>query len=395
MPTAKSELRSNLWKLYVLSAVATFGFAVPIFIPFQQAHDLSLQQAFLLQSIYALALVLLEIPSGYLADRWGRRHTILTGSFALFLGMLTYAITSNFTGFLFAELLLALGVSFHSGTVEALTYDTLVELKEERRFLKVNGQQGFFALGSKAITSLLVGLLAAVSLRLPFYADVGLFGAATLVSYFLVEPHRHILKETKHLRILWNICTHALLHNRALQAAIALYTIVAAMDIQIFWFLQAYQIAIGLPMALFGITNAVMCLLGAFAYREAHYLGKRAEHKGTLFVIAFGVILTCFGLSAVSSIGGLAFFMMEGMAFGVFDPLLSNLMNRITTSDIRATVLSIRSFSSRLFFAVISPFLGAMADAFSLSYALLLTGVIGATGLALTFILTQQRKQKA
>lgn len=390
MQSLNTSLRANIWKLYLLSAIATFGFAMPIMIPFQQEHGLTLQQAFLLQSIYSIVLVVLEVPSGYAADRWSRRNTIILGSFTLFLGMLTYAVTSGFGGFLCAEILLALGTSFHSGTTEALTYDTLLELKEERRYLKVNGLQGFFALGSKAVTSLLVGLLAAVSLRLPFWADVTLFGSATLLSFTLIEPERHKLTETAHLRTMWRICTNALVHNKMLRSITILGTVVAAVDIQIFWFLQPYQLEIGLPIAFFGMTNAAMCLLGALAYKEAHRLGKRAESLSTLFAIAFGLLLTCVAISLVSSVWGLLFFILEGIAFGLFDPISSNMVNRLTTSDVRATVLSLRSFVSRIFFAMVSPFLGYAADVYSLSFAIFLSGIIGLTALALTFLMTRR-----
>ena len=393
MQDANTPLRSNLWKLYVLSAIATFGFAMPVMIAFQEDRGLTLQQAFALQSIYSIILVILEVPSGYIADRWGRRNTIIMGSFMLFLGILTYAITSTFREFLVAEALLAVGACFHSGTIEALTYDTLAVLKEEKRFLRVNGLQGFFSLGSKAMTSLLVGLLAAVSLRLPFWADVGLYGAATILSFTLMEPDRIVLKETQHLKAMKKIFAHTLVHNKVLQGLTILFTVVAAIDIQIFWFLQAYQMEIGLPMTFFGATNAAMCLLGAFAYKESHRFGKRAERMGTLFWIALGLIATSFALSAVSTVWGLGFFIVEGMLFGLFDPISSSLINRQTTSDVRATVLSIRSLASRLLFAILTPFLGYFADAFSLSTAFLIAGTIGITALAATFVMTKRARE--
>lgn len=397
MITETNNLRANIKKLYILSAIATFGFAMPIVLPFQQENGLTLEQAFLLQSIYSIALVVLEVPSGYIADRWGRRNTILSGSFALFLGMLTYAVTSGFWGFLVAEVFLAIGSSFHSGTTEALTYDTLAALGEEKRYLKVNGLQGFFALGSKATTSLLVGFLAAVSLRLPFWADVTLFGFSLLLSFTLVEPDRLIMKETQHLKAMGKIFMHALVHNKVLQGLIILFTVIAAIDLQIFWFLQSYQLEIGLPLKFFGITNAVMCLLAAFAYREAHRFGtsatlsagKRAESMNALFVIGLALIATCFLLGIVSASWGIAFFLLEGLAFGIFDPISSHLINRVTSSDVRATVLSIRSLASRLLFALLTPFLGHMADVWSLSTAFLLTGIIGVAALMVTFVMTR------
>lgn len=383
-------LKGNIWKLYALSAMATFGFAVSIFIPFQQQYGLSLQQAFLLQAVYSMVLVIMEIPSGYLADRWGRRNTITAGSVALFLGMLTYAVTRDFRGFCIAEMLLGLGLSFHSGSIEAITYDTLLALKEEKRYLKVNGLQGFFALGSKALTALLVGFLAAMSLRLPFWADVGLFGFAIILSFLLIEPARKTLQEGSHLGHMWRIASHALVYNAPLRGVLLLGAVVAAIDVQIFWFLQPFQTVIGFPMKFFGVTNAVMCLLGALAYKEAHRFGKRSERMSVLIIIAAAVVLACFGIGSMVSLWGLLFFIAEGMAFGLFDPLSSNMINRMTTSDVRATVLSLKSFSSRVLFAIISPFMGHLADVFSLTYALYVTGIIGVSTLVIVFISMQR-----
>jgi len=394
MSSDTTELRTNIWKLYVLSALATLGFAISIFIPFQEQNGLSLRQAFLLQAAYSLVLVIMEIPSGYLSDRWGRRNTITTGSAALFLGMLTYAVMHDFWGFLVAESLLAAGISFHSGSIEAMTYDTLLALKEERRYLKVNGMQGFLALGSKSLSALFVGFLAVVSLRLPFWVDAGMFGFATLISALLTEPSRHMLRETQHLKAMWRIATHALVRNVPLRGILILSAVVAAIDVQIFWFLQPFQTSIDFPLRAFGVTNAVMCLFGALAYKEAHRFGpstplgtgKRVERMGMLWLIAGAISLLCFGIGSVISLWGLLFFVAEGVLFGLFDPVSSNLINRVTTSDVRATVLSLKSFSSRILFAMMSPFLGWLADVFSLRIAIFASGTIGVATLLVIWL---------
>jgi len=388
VPNTSNALRRNLPKLSALSAMTAFGFSMPIIILFQQAHGLTLTQALLLQSFYSLALVICEIPSGYLADRWGRKPTIVTGAFLLSAGMLIYALSSGFIGFLIAEIILAIGGSCQSGTIEALTYDTLTALKEEKRFLKVNGLQGFCVLGGKTITSLLAGSLAAVSIILPLWVDVGLFGLAIPLSLTLQEPLRQVMKETQHLKAIWNVCTHALIRNKILQGLLLIATIVAVIDLQIFWFLQPYQEAAGLPLPLFGLTYAAMCLAGAIAYKEAHRFGQRAESMHTLIIIAIVLILACIGMGAVTSLWGLSFFIMEGIAFGLFDPIISNLINHATTSDVRATVLSLKSLAARLLFAASSPLLAFSADKFSLSYAFFLTAIFGFTALVIIYVTT-------
>ena len=58
------------------------------------------------ESVYSMAAVILEIPSGYLADVWGRRKCLILGCILYFGGYLSYSFTDTFTAFLFAEILL-------------------------------------------------------------------------------------------------------------------------------------------------------------------------------------------------------------------------------------------------------------------------------------------------
>jgi MFS family permease len=61
---------------------------VPVIAPFFESKGLSLAQVFYLQALYASAIVILEAPSGYLADRVGRRTVLLIGSIAHGIGYL-------------------------------------------------------------------------------------------------------------------------------------------------------------------------------------------------------------------------------------------------------------------------------------------------------------------
>ena len=45
---------------------------MPILIPFLNAKGMSMEQVFQLQAAFALAVLVFEVPSGYIADLWGR-----------------------------------------------------------------------------------------------------------------------------------------------------------------------------------------------------------------------------------------------------------------------------------------------------------------------------------
>ncbi len=73
-------VRTNLWKLYAYKFISEFYLVVPILIPYYVSHGLSSTQVFTIQAAYALAVLLLEVPSGYLADVIGRRATLILGT---------------------------------------------------------------------------------------------------------------------------------------------------------------------------------------------------------------------------------------------------------------------------------------------------------------------------
>jgi MFS family permease len=98
---------------------------MPIVVLFYKENGLNVTQVFILQSVYSLSIVLLEIPSGYFADVLGRKNTISLGAILGFVGYAIYSVTSGFWGFFIAEVLLGFGQSMISGADSALLYDSL------------------------------------------------------------------------------------------------------------------------------------------------------------------------------------------------------------------------------------------------------------------------------
>jgi MFS family permease len=380
------KIRSNLWKMSVVAAANEALFLIPVIVPFFQENGLSLKQVFLLQSIFALSLMVLEIPSGYLSDRWGRKPTMLTGSIVGVLGMLLYSMTTTFWGFFIGEILLAVMVSFYSGTKEAIVYDTLLELGEEKSYRRFLGQQQFAGFSSQAIASVVGGLLTIVALRATVWATLIPFLVGLFVAFFLREPKRHKLQETRHFKAIWDITTHALVKNVPLRSIVILHAVISSLTLTLVWFTQPYQEMVGLPLALFGVTHAFMMIMTGLASKWVHRLEKKADDRLILITIAIIVTISYLSLGFVTSLWGIALLFLGRVMWGFLTPLTSDMVNRMTTSEVRATVLSIRSFGSSLLFGIASPFIGYMADVLTLNQAILATGVVSGVLLTVVFI---------
>jgi MFS family permease len=110
-----TNIRSNLWKIYIYRFLNEFWLVLPILIPYYEANRLNSTQIFTIQAAYALSILLMEIPSGYLADVIGRKKTLILGACFLPVGIGVYVFTHSFATFILAEFIIAIGNSMRSG----------------------------------------------------------------------------------------------------------------------------------------------------------------------------------------------------------------------------------------------------------------------------------------
>ena len=95
------------------------------------SEKLTLPEVLVLESVYYLAVVLTEVPSGYLSDTLGRRRTLLLSGIALLVAYLCFLLSPQFAGFAAGQVLLALSIAFRSGTDTAFHYESLQALNRE------------------------------------------------------------------------------------------------------------------------------------------------------------------------------------------------------------------------------------------------------------------------
>ena len=77
-------MKRNILALYLIKLSKWFTLVMPIIVLFYEKHGLGLQDVFILKSVYSIAAVALEIPSGYQADDWGRRKSLIIRSIHFF-----------------------------------------------------------------------------------------------------------------------------------------------------------------------------------------------------------------------------------------------------------------------------------------------------------------------
>lgn len=349
---------------------------MPIVVPFYESNGLSMQDIFILRAIYSISIVLMEIPSGYLADVFGRKKNLIYGVVLGFTGFMTYSFSGGFTGFLIAEIILGVGQSLISGADSAMLYDSLAQVKKEDEYLKYEGRMVSYGNFAEAIAGIVGGFIAAIHLRLPYIAQSMVAFIAIPAAFMLQEPLRHDIKKKYSLKNIMAVIHYSMVKHKQLQRYILFSSVIGTATLTMAWFVQPYLKETGMPLPLFGITwtllNATVGITAIFSYKMQHFAGQKKSFLLIALCIASGYFLA----GGFIAIWGIVFLFFFYAVRGIATPLLKAYINTFADSNVRSTVLSVRSFIIRLSFSIIGPVLGWYTDRFSLQSALVLAGGI-------------------
>ena len=132
----KFEVRHNVPLMYVLGSLMWGRFFIPVLALFYIASQVPIEQFAIIMSVFALSTLLLEIPSGVIADLLGKKKTLLIGRFCYIIEIFMIAFYDGFWIFLVAKVVSGIGVSLNSGTNSALLFDTLKKMRKPILWLR-------------------------------------------------------------------------------------------------------------------------------------------------------------------------------------------------------------------------------------------------------------------
>ncbi|MCK5333917.1 MAG: MFS transporter [Candidatus Aenigmarchaeota archaeon] len=393
MKASEQKLKSNIWKFYLLQIFGSMVFFVPIVVLFWQENGLNLTQIMILQSLFSLAVVVLEVPTGYFADIFGRKKSLVYASAFFAVGILVYSIGHNFYHFLVAELLWAFGASLASGADSALVYDTLEDLNQEKTYKKVWGNGLFYSLIALSVACVIGGFIGEMNFRWTFYAMIPFVFLLIPISLSMKEPrqHKRIFKKG-YLFEMIEILKNSFVKNKKLRWLMIYSAVVFGFNGAVLWLYQPYFSLSGLNIVYFGLVFAAFNIVAALSAKYAHVIEEKIGQRRSLVML---VVLT--GISYLL-MGNFVFLFSFSFAFmqqfvrGFSSVVLTDYVNKLTTSDVRATVLSAQNLVGQLFYAAIIPIIGWIADVYTLVQALTILGITTlAAGSIILIILHKDR----
>ncbi|MEX2372867.1 MAG: MFS transporter, partial [Dehalococcoidia bacterium] len=156
-----------------------------------EERGLTLGQVLLFEAVFSATVIATELPTGMIADRFGRRISLLLGSVAAVIGFLAFGAGTSMVILLAAYAFLGLAETGFSGADTAMLYDSLKATGQDRKFTRWHGRlNAVIALAIAGFT--VVGSV--MTLWLPLWVPLVLSAAVTLPAVFLAlgftEPPR-------------------------------------------------------------------------------------------------------------------------------------------------------------------------------------------------------------
>ncbi len=377
-PRSEAEARRlarNPALLCVHQALMMSLFPMAILTVFQRDHlGLSVAEIMIVQAVFGAALVVLEFPSGYLADRIGYRTTMILSSAFAVVGWAVYSAAQGFSEVVTGELLLGVSLSLVSGTSSAMLYESLEECGEAERFAQWFGRSRFWGQIGEGSAALVAGLLFAFSERLPFQLMVGAWILNLGVALALIEPryarHRPERAVAHIVQLIRYVAGHASLR--------ALFGIAVTVGVATFvpvWLVQLYATDAGVALSWLGpiwaIANYVVAIGSALSDRTGRALGLNAVMLACVGLLAVGY----FGMGLTTAWWGFVFYFCFNLVRGLSAPLIAHAEQDAIPSGDRASLVSMRSLLFRAAFIAVGPAAGAAVDAHGHHPVLLALGV--------------------
>lgn len=359
-----TTLRRNIPLLYTFSFLQMTLFPLAVITLFWKDHiGLSLSQILLLQGIFAVAMVVMEYPSGYISDRIGYRTALTLASLLGLAGWGCYTVATSFQDVLIAEIMLGISTSFISGTDSALLFESLKSDGREADYARCEGRSTFFGQTGEAAGAIFAGVLYAQYPLLPFILQIAVWLLALSLTRGLAEPRREPRRHGSHLAEAVASARYVFVENRRLRVTVLLSVVLGLSSFYPVWLIQPYMRDCGVPLASFGPVWAGANLIVALFAVSSHRLRALLGDRGILLLIMALVLGGYLGLGVAAGLWGFLFYYLLTAMRGMRGPFLLHVAQAEIPSGSRAGMLSLQSLCFRLMFALTGPLVGRYADA--------------------------------
>jgi len=366
---AKNRLSDNLWKFFLFSLSQRRQYIPILAIFFLTLPNTTAQQIGIYSGAGYLASFLFEIPSGYFADKFGHKKTLVFGKILMILSTTLFILADSLSFFVLGMIFLSVSFAFGSGTGSSFVHDTLIQLKREKDFTKVMSRITAYA--SLISVFLIIGLpfFTKISIILPLQINLvfDILGFFAVIS--LVSPKREGEISKKPSSLIKIIKESS---NPGFYIISVFVGVIAGFVFSSANYKEVYLQSLGYPIILIGLVMGLSRFIWFLTGTNAHIIERKISLKKLfkLEIIIFPLLIILAGLFSNPFIVGFFIVLYLGYFFGRNQIIEAYFIRKlIKNKRYKATMLSVKSEISSIFKAVFVFLIGfVMVKSFRLGY---------------------------
>jgi len=387
--------KRQIFKFGMYGFLKNLKFFEPFLIVFFMLSGLSFLEIGLLYSIREIIIYLFEVPSGVLADRYGRKTELVICFIFYIISFIVFFFGTSFYVYLIAMILFGLGEAFRSGTHKAIIMSYLEINNIQYSKSMIYGKTRSYSLIGTTVSS-----LAAIGLYFYFSSIAWLFIIAIIpyiLDLLLILSYPNYLNQRQDEKLSFkgfaregrNSIKYVFKNKNIFNLLLGSASYNAGFK-SIKNYIQPLIVAITLSVVIFssrsveentiiyiGVITAFISLISAFASLNAHKISSYFSRDKVISImwLLSGISFVVLSFYTNSIYILVIVFLFIYLFLNIRKPLMIEKIGEETESNKRASVLSIESQFTSLLIAVFAPILGYIADVYSISLMLYLVGI--------------------
>ncbi len=317
------------------------------FVFYAEAVGLDAPAVLALQSYYVGLRAALEVPAGALADRFGRRGSLVCAGLAMASCAALLVWFPSLGTAIVAETLLAIGTSLRSGIDSALLYDGLAAIGASQRYARAESRgQAIGAFGS-GLAAVVGAALASVDVRWAYQATVVMMLAAAGSAAMLGGGEVPTERREPALRLIRSAALTAV-RVPHIRWVLCLAIFVVVLSHVFFYGQQPLLQELEVPVIWFGVLFACVKLVTSVVATQAYRVDASLGERGATALMSVIAVVGLGALAVTNSAWGALILLSRGLFDGLWQPLSHIYLNRLAATELRATLLSLQNLGARL-----------------------------------------------
>lgn len=350
----KSSNRLNIYLMYLIAFFQGFVFYGPVATLYRQSRGISMYQIFLIESVFWILMISLEIPWGWFADRYGYKKTLVISNILFFVSKIVFYKSFSFEMFIFERILLAIAISGLSGCDVALLYASIEEGKSQ----KVFGLYDALNRCGYLIASLISIIIVKFSIDKTASLTIIPYGIAMILTLFINDVEVDIKEKPS----LIDSFRNTLKNKQMIILIISIALVREVVQATSVFLNQLQYIRSGIDISHFGIL-AVAIQIVNLSSAKSHILSDKFGKNNSIEMLIFFITICCFSLIFTQNqILSVVSIMIVTGSMSLVNPIILEIQNKAIVTGDRATVLSMHAMVGNVVAAVVNPFIGKAAD---------------------------------